>query len=474
MPALDEKMVVDMQGRLGRFLVSQGVVGVTTFVNAGGSAAVFKAETTNGPRAYKVFNPELLSGPGGDAERRRLSVQRRLISHNCDSLVQAYQVAEAEGTVIVEMEFVPWPQLTGQLTGLPDEAIVPLFTQLVAAVRFLDSNGIVHRDIKPENIHVAPDFSRLKLLDLGVARELEAPDELDAAATDRGPQRPFLATAQYSSPEYLFRLDEPSAKLWQGLNFYQLGAVLHDLVMKEPLFQHEMGMGNRWLVARAVLTKVPSFTDGQPARLPHLKALAARCLVKSIDARLQLVGWDDFILEGARDPLSGLRARLSKGHVGSGGLAEESAASRLAFDRGEFFKRFVEMVRTELLTACGTSMPVTARPSSPGEGQEAAIGLAVDDKCTVQCLMAFEWQDALYERTANVSLSATLQVSNSSGARSRPERTLVAVATIGSNEVEVAVSVAQAIAMAAAGALDLIDSGTDIRTLDNTNLPTTV
>ena len=307
MPALEQTVIDDLEGRLKRYLDSRGGYDAPKFLSAGGSAAVFRVEGASGIRAFKAFDPAFLSGTGGAAERRRMDIQRRLIGHSCTTLVQTFRIEEAEGTAFTEMEFIPWPQLTKQLAALPDSAVVPLISQLVDAVKFLETLNIVHRDIKPENIHVSEDFAHLKLLDLGVAREFEFPDSNDAAITDHGNSRPFLATAQYSSPEYLFRLDEPTKRLWNGLNFYQLGAVLHDLIAKRPLFDHEMQLGNRWLVARAVLTKTPTFIDHDPNRLLQLKVLSHRCLVKDLNTRLQLVGWDDFILEDSRDPRAALR-----------------------------------------------------------------------------------------------------------------------------------------------------------------------
>ena len=278
MPQLERAIIDDLTARTNRFLAATGGYDDLGFLDAGGSAAVYRVVRGGNVHALKAFNPVLLAGPSGDAERRRLDVQRRLVGHECASLVQTYRVEEAEGTAFVEMEFIEWPQLANSLAAVPDDAIVSLIAQLVEAVRFLDSLNIVHRDIKPENIHISPDFKLLKLLDLGVAREFDSPDASDACVTDHGNRRPFLATAQYSSPEYLFRLDEPTAKLWKGLNIYQVGAVLHDLIRKEPLFNHEVSLGNRWLVARAVLTKLPSFPDAAPDRLLPLKALASRCL----------------------------------------------------------------------------------------------------------------------------------------------------------------------------------------------------
>ena len=470
MPALEPAIVEDLTGRLRSFLDAQGGYSELRYLTSGGSAAVYAVQTDAGPRAFKAFNPAFLNGPCGSAERKRLELQRKLVGHGCSSLVQTFRVEVAEGTAFTEMEFVDWPQLTARLDAVPDASVVPLFTQLVAAVKYLDSMGIVHRDIKPENIHVAPDFSTLKLLDLGVVREVEQGDAADAAITDSGNLRPFLATAQYSSPEYLFRLDEPSPKLWKGLNFYQMGAVLHDLIMKRPIFHHEMGLGNRWLVARAVLTKVPSFDDVDPNRLTNLKSLASRYLVKELDSRVQLVSWEDFILEGAKDPLTTLRARLAKGRPNIGKQIDAATASRLEFDRSEFFRRFAEMVRTELLPVCGTNMPLTLSLSAPGEPPVAQLILTVDANWTIECALSFDWQAQIYERTAELQMQARLLRAQVAEPNAGINRKLVTVATIANNESETATSVAAAIAEVVTGALDRLEGTGDPDALNGLDL----
>lgn len=408
MPDLESSIVDDLTARARRFLAATGGYEKLEFLAAGGSAAVYRVVRGGMPRALKAFNPQFFSGSSGDAERRRLDVQKRLIGHECVSLVQTFHVEEAEGTAFVEMEFVEWPQLAKKLAEIPDGSIVQLISQLVDAVRFLDSLNIVHRDIKPENIHISPDFKHLKLLDLGVVRESDSSDASDACVTDHGDRRPFLATAQYSSPEYLFRLDEPTAKLWRGLNIYQVGAVLHDLIKKEPLFKHEMSLGNRWLVARAVLTKQPSFADPVPNRLLALKALASRCLIKDLDTRLAVVGWEDFVLEGASDPVSALRGRLAKGSISARRGTGESSTARLEFERTEFMKRFSDRIRGELIHICGAQLPLTMKLPAPGEPMDVRYELAVDRQLSVSCHIGFDWQAGLYERSVNLRVGAQI------------------------------------------------------------------
>jgi serine/threonine protein kinase len=458
MPELSKDVVADIEMRLRAFLKGAEGYSEPSFLSAGGSAAVFKVNTQHGFRAIKGFDPGLFKSEEGSADKRRLEVQRRLVGHDCASLVQTHRVDEAEGTAFMEMEFVPWPRMTDILPTIPDEAVPSLIMQLVAAVRFLEGLGIVHRDIKPENIHISEDFSLLKLLDLGVAREFEFSKDDGAGVTDTGNQRPFLATAQYSSPEYLFRLDEPSAKLWQGLNFYQTGGVLHDLIMKAPLFQEEMSVNNRWLVARAVLTKKPSFTDAQPERLSQLKALASRCLVKDLDTRLQLVGWDDFVLEGAKNPLTALKGRLAKTKSGNGDGSKEAVSSRLLFDQTEFITRLIDRVRMELIDACGTQLPLTVKAPEPGSPHRLQFILTVaDKKIHVECIVDVDWMSGVYCRAAKLSLASRLIHTEVNTALQASEAKAVYEAAIFQGEEETACILSSAIASAAGNALDLID-----------------
>lgn len=473
MPDLASEIIEDLTKRASQFLTANGGYKHLDFLAAGGSAAVYRVVRNGKTSALKAFSPHFFSGDGGDAERHRLDVQKRLIGHGCASLVQTYQVIEAEGTAFVEMEYIEWPQLTKKLAEVPDIAIVPLICQLVEAVRFLDSLNIVHRDIKPENIHVSPDFKHLKLLDLGVVRDFDPPDASDVCVTDHGNQRPFLATAQYSSPEYLFRLDEPTAKLWRGLNIYQVGAVLHDLIKKEPLFKHEMSLGNRWLVARAVLTKQPSFADPIQNRLLALKALASRCLIKDLDTRLAVVGWEDFLLEGASDPVSALRGRLAKGAGTSLCGASESSTARLEFERSEFMKRFSDRIRAELIHICGAQLPLTMKPPSPGAPMDVRYELAVDKQLSISCHVGFDWQAGLYERNANLRVGAQLLCAGRDDAVPAIGYKPVGVAVIQEAEDEAATLVTNELASLVGRALDQIESGENPANLHGLNLQDT-
>ncbi|PXV52086.1 serine/threonine protein kinase [Dyella jiangningensis] len=468
MPDISDAVREDIELRLGQFLKGKTGYSQPTYVGAGGSAAIYKVDTLAGTRALKVYDPKFFSSENAQAEARRLELQRSLIGHDCPTLVKVFSVEEAEGTAFIEMEFVAWPQLKKVLASVPDEKISSLIQQLVEAVVFLEKLDIAHRDVKPENIHVTEDFSHLKLIDLGVSRTMSPRDEEGGDATDHGKKRPFIATAQYSSPEYLFRLDPPSPNLWKALNLYQVGAVLHDLVNKKPLFDDEVNLGNRWLVARAVLTKIPNFPDADPARLLAQKALATRCLAKDMETRLRIVSWSDFTFEAATDRLSALKSRLAKGKGLVGSQSAAAIDERLRFEREQFAKRFCESIRTELIAACDRVVHVTmmARGSGRASGYEFLLGIG--QRATVSALVCLDWFDDMNSNSARASIAAAM--SCGSGACPTPEPQAVAVATIGESEEAVSLDVARRLADILMCVLDLLDSAEDAAALHGTDV----
>jgi len=74
-------------------------------------------------------------------------------------------------------------------------------------------------------------LKRLVLLDFGVLRPIGKP-----GLTDGTGHRSFIGTLQYSSPEFLLRKEEDSLLGWRAVTIYQIGGVLHDLVIRRPLF----------------------------------------------------------------------------------------------------------------------------------------------------------------------------------------------------------------------------------------------
>jgi len=274
-------------------------------IGAGKSALVLEASHEGQVAALKIFDPELVERFGEESQLARIGRECLLIGESHENLVKVLDGGKCPktGYLFVAMEHIRAPNLADSLTLVPREKISEIVSQVALAAKFLESKELAHRDIKPENIAILPDFSRAVLLDLGVIRPFGEP-----GLTDED-QRVFIGTLRYSSPEYLVRDEHDVPDGWRAITFYQIGAVLHDLIMRKPLF-HEFSNPYAVLV-EAVKSETPEiFASDLPERLV---LLAKKCLVKKPEARLKLVSWDDFdVGKEDQDTRNSVRERVKQ------------------------------------------------------------------------------------------------------------------------------------------------------------------
>ena len=274
-------------------------------IGSGNSASVYKVTTQTQNAALKIYQPRFFLGDSADVERRRVLDQMRLRGHGNPYLIDFLDAGEVHDTFYLLMEYFPWQSIDQRIDTIVRSEIATIISKIARASEYLETRGFVHRDIKPANVLLSDDCKDVKLLDLGVIRTIST-DESDHG-TDQGYALPFVATAQYSSPAYLFRDAAPTEDMWKALTFYQLGGVLHDLLMAYPLFDHEIRTQNRYRVAAAVASTTPEINASDVS--PWLVSLARNCLVKEDSVRLSRVSWNSFHVE-RRGNLEEMRRRL--------------------------------------------------------------------------------------------------------------------------------------------------------------------
>ncbi len=263
----------------------------------GDSAIVYSATKANEKCAIKFFFPEALSKHGFSEEKERLELQLRLRGSKLhQNLVAIHDggYSEEVGTLYLVMENVPGRRLDDVAQNVPRTAIASLLRQLAAAAQFLDQKDLVHRDIKPANIVVSEDFAQLTLLDVGILQSTS----IDAAGRLSGLR--FVATARYSPPEFVWRTEIQSADAWRAVTFYQIGGVLHDLIMRKRLFAGNDEPPAVLFDSIRMLSPEVRSADCEE----WLCTLAKSCLIKDWRERLRLVNWDSFA--GAPDASAGL------------------------------------------------------------------------------------------------------------------------------------------------------------------------
>ena len=222
----------------------------------GGTAPVFEIQSPLGLRALKIYDEKFSSGKMGEIEHSRIQQQLELRDHDCPSLVHVYEGGMTDDRLYLLMSRASGTELEERLPDIPRSKIRTILHDVAQACLFLESRGLCHRDVKTANVFVSDDFSNATLLDISVIRAIHDPV---GVGSDHDGQLPVLATARYSPPEYLFRLLKPGPDLWHALNVYQLGAVLHDLIVRIPLFQdeYERSKSNRYRFAWVVATQDP-------------------------------------------------------------------------------------------------------------------------------------------------------------------------------------------------------------------------
>lgn len=107
--------------------------------------------------------------------------------------------------------------------------------QLLDAIEFMHSRGVLHRDLKPENI-LLDDKMRIKVTDFGTAKLIgrdrdEQGNELDTYPQDTRASS-FVGTAEYVSPELLSdKYVTKSCDLWA------YGCIIYQMVAGKPPFK---------------------------------------------------------------------------------------------------------------------------------------------------------------------------------------------------------------------------------------------
>jgi serine/threonine protein kinase/tetratricopeptide (TPR) repeat protein len=148
-------------------------------------------------------------------ERKMLA---RLNHPNIARLIDAG--ALADGRPFLAMEYVDGMELDRYCDthGLSIPERLRLFVKICAAVQYAHQNLIIHRDLKPANILITGE-GEPKLLDFGIAREMNAPDATRTVLQQR------IMTIAYASPEQL-----AGKPLTTASDQYSLGVILYELL----------------------------------------------------------------------------------------------------------------------------------------------------------------------------------------------------------------------------------------------------
>jgi serine/threonine protein kinase len=200
------------------------VVGAYTLereLGVGGMGSVWLARRSDGRfdgvAAVKLPHIGLLSGGGAERFAREALLLGRLAHPNIAALLDAGVAADGQPYLIIES--VEGETIDRWCDGRSAsvETRLRLFLDVLAAVAHAHHRLVLHRDLKPGNILVTAE-GRVKLLDFGIAKLLEADGESPQ------PTMPVF-TPDYAAPEQL-----QGGELTTATDVYALGVLLYELL----------------------------------------------------------------------------------------------------------------------------------------------------------------------------------------------------------------------------------------------------
>ena len=145
-------------------------------VGRGNFATVYLAEDIKAYRrvAVKAFMKETsFKGDGKASLENEIKLMRRLKHPN---IVSLHGVYETKNSVYLSMDYVDGYTLDAFLRKYKVTTIEQrrkIMKGLIGALGELAEQRIVHRDIKPENIIVSDDCDVIKIVDFGLATDID-------------------------------------------------------------------------------------------------------------------------------------------------------------------------------------------------------------------------------------------------------------------------------------------------------------
>jgi serine/threonine-protein kinase len=235
---------------------SIGPYRVQELLGRAGQSAVFRATDAAGrPVAVKLF-PASLSRDAAGVERfhREMRAVAPVTRH--PNLVRVLETGQEGDRLFLALELVPGTSLDRVLKQrrltLPET--LGVLRGICRGLAQGHQHGLLHRSLTPRNVLVSPDFSTVKVSDLGATRFETATPSLTATLSTGEIQ---LGALYYLAPEIL----EGSGAVDARADLYSTGVIFHEM-----------------LTGRAPGPKFALPSQIDPSLSPEIDLVALRCL----------------------------------------------------------------------------------------------------------------------------------------------------------------------------------------------------
>jgi serine/threonine-protein kinase len=295
-----------MSFQIGDKVGDYQIIGI---LGAGGMGRVYKVKNLISDRvdAMKVLLPDLANEPElADRFVREIKVLASLNHPNIAGLHTAFRL---ENQLLMIMEFVQGMTLEEKLKAgpFPVQEAIDYASQVLSALGYAHSQGVIHRDIKPANMMLTQE-NVVKLMDFGIAKS-----KTDRKLTMTGTT---MGSLYYMPPEQV-----------QGMNLdarsdlYSFGVSLYEMVTGSRPFKGQSDYD--LMVAQLQKAPMPPI-DIQPELPKALNDIIMISLEKDPAKRFQSAEAFRFSLQSVQGGLTSLPVASARAVVPN--LAGQPAA----------------------------------------------------------------------------------------------------------------------------------------------------
>jgi len=253
---------------IGRVIGNYRIISI---LGIGGMGIIYKAFDVSLERfvAIKFLSPQKsISEHSLNRFKQEAKNQAQL---NHPNIVIVYGFIEYEGLLGIVMEYIIGDSLEDIIHRQERLSLVDsiyIVKQVLNAIEFAHSKGLIHRDIKPSNLLVMKDGT-VKVMDFGISKSL-----FSSRLTKEGAQ---VGTVYYMSPEQIQERD-----LTPSTDIYSIGCTLYEMISGSPPY---LGESEFEIMENHLKKEIPQIPENLFTSAKQLNEILIKCLAKENENR---------------------------------------------------------------------------------------------------------------------------------------------------------------------------------------------